>query len=84
MVIGAEVMTKVLNRQEEWATYPETGQVRAIEMPNLPVVDDISTVLGMSTHRTSAVALVEATIDLFRCKPKSSSQSRRWFEHDCM
>ena len=49
MVEVAKAIKKVVCGQKS-LVYLEALQVRAVEMPNFPVVDDVSTIFGMRPH----------------------------------
>ena len=61
--------------------YLKIGQIRTIEVSDFSVVDNVSAILSMSPHGTSAVAFVIAPIDLLRRETKTCSQDWRWLEH---
>jgi hypothetical protein len=53
--------------------YLKVGQIGTVEVPDLPVVDNVSAIFRMSSHGTSAVALVVAPANLFRCETETCS-----------
>jgi len=50
--------------KEQAEIHLEILEVRHDIMASLPVVDDIATILGVSTHRTSSCASIETSADL--------------------
>ena len=56
--------------RDEWCELA-FGQIRHVEVPGLPVINDVVSVFGVCSHRASPVAFVVAAVDLL-CREAQS------------
>jgi len=61
--------------------YLKIGKIRTIKVSDFSVIDYVSTIFCMSSHGSSTIALIVASIDLFSRETESSSSDWRWLEH---